>query len=56
MVLYLKMIPHRSFNHAALEEKRTPVNRKVNTPSKETVMRPAVFELGFKAFKMLLQP
>ena len=45
---------------SALEEKiaprdhYTPINRKVNTPSKETVMRPAVFELGFKAFKMQL--
>ena len=28
----------------------------VNTPRKETVMKPAVFELGFQAFRMQLQP
>ena len=28
------------------------INRKVNTPSKETVMKPASFGLGFQAFKM----
>ena len=27
--------------------KSTPIKRKVNTPSKETVMKPATSELGF---------
>ena len=30
----------------------TPINRKVNTPSKETVMKSAIFGLSFQAFKM----
>ena len=34
----------------------TTINRKVHTPSKETVMKPAIFEPGFQAFKMHLHP
>ena len=32
----------------------TPINRKVNTPSKETVMKPAVFDINFQIFKVKL--
>ena len=34
----------------------TPINRKVNTPGKESVMKPAVIELGFQVLKMQLWP
>ena len=30
-------------------QRYTPTNRKVNTPSKETVMKSAIFVLGFQA-------
>ena len=32
------------------------INRKVNTPSKETVMKPGVYGLGFQVLKMQLHP
>ena len=42
--------------NARLHTTYTPINRKVNTPNKETVMKPAVFQVGFQAFKIQLQP
>ena len=46
----------RTLHYSYILNKHTPINKKVHTPSKETVMKPAVFELGFRAFKIQLQP
>ena len=32
----------------------TPINKRVNTPSKETVMKLAVFDINFQIFKVKL--